>query len=165
MRLLRRRRVPAAVRESLRRERGERVITYAVTRDGRYVVATGRALYLPGDVRLPWEQVHQATWHGGWLYVQETSTLDARGGEHHLRLDDPGRLPEAVRERVSATILVNQYARLTGDHGVRVVARRSPTGTETTWTLVFDAELDPHDPALRTAAGQVLEEIRRQTGV
>ncbi|MFD0686691.1 hypothetical protein [Actinomadura fibrosa] len=158
MRLLRR--VPSGVTL----ERGERALASAATRGGSHVVATTTALHLPtpgGMARIPWERVDQASWKDGWLHVHETSG----GAEHHVRLTDPGSVPETVRERVTATIAVNHQARLPGGGKVRIAGRRPASGGDVRWSFVFDAGLDPDDPGLRAQAEQLLEDLRRQTGL
>lgn len=165
MRLFRHGGLPPEARGGLRLEPGERAITYGVTQDGAYVVATDRALHLPTGPRVGWERVEHAAWQGGWLHVRETAELGEQAREHHVRLAEPRALPEAVRERVQASIVVNQYARLDAERGVRIVGRRRPGDDVVVWTLVFDAGLDPRDPGLRAHAEQVLEDVRRQTGM
>ena len=157
--------LPAAVRDALALERGERVLAAAPTRGGSYVTATVLALHVPtpsgGFTRIPWERVDHATWKDGWLHVKETSG----GGEHHVRLTDPGSVPETVRERVTATIAVTHQAALPGGGKVRIAGRRPAAGGDVRWTFVFDAGLDPSDPGLRAQAEQILEDLRRQTGL
>ncbi|WP_026411872.1 hypothetical protein [Actinomadura oligospora] len=166
MRLLRSNRaLPADVRAALDLPRGDRVLSAAGTRGGSHVVATARALYVPteggGLSRVPWEQVDQASWKDGWLHVQETMG----GPEHHVRLSEPGSVPETVRERVTSTVAVTHHAELPNGGGVRIAGRRPPGGGAVRWTFVFDPGLDPDDPGLRAQAEQVLEDLRRQTGL
>ncbi|MCW2876476.1 MAG: hypothetical protein JWQ95_576 [Sphaerisporangium sp.] len=141
-------------------EAGERVLVHARTPDGAYVVATDRALHLPGDEALPWYRIDRALWDEEGLLVVATD-----GAKRRLPLPEPGRLPEAVRERVTSSILVNRHVRLGDRGGVRLVARRVPGQDAAQWEFVFDPGLDPADPGLRAAAEQVLEEMRRNLGV
>lgn len=164
MRWFRRGAVPAEVRTGLRLEPGERALAYATTRDGAHVVATERALHLPGGQHVGWDRIDHATWRDGWLHVREVAVRGEQPREHHLRLTEPRALPDAVRERVTATIVVNRHARLVGGHGVRVVGRRRPGSDSIGWTLAFDPGLDPDDPGLRAMAEQALDDVRRQTG-
>lgn len=154
-------RLPGDVRDSLSLERGEHVLAHAVTRDGSYAVATGAALHLPGPKRVPWERIEHAQWENGWLHVREVGGA----AEHHLRLAEPGALPGIVQERVTATIVFSHHDTLPGGGGVRIVGRRSTSGSELRWAFVFDAGLDPADPGLLAQAEQVLENLRRQTGL
>lgn len=156
--------LPSQLRDALTLERGERVLATAPTRGGSHVAATTTALHVPtpegGFTRIPWERVDHATWKDGWLHVHETSRA-----EHHVRLTDPGSVPEIVRERVTATIAVTHQAVLPGGGKVRIAGRRPTAGGDVRWTFVFDAGLDPSDPGLRAQAEQVLEDLRRQTGL
>lgn len=145
--------------------KGERVLSAAPTGGGSYVVATTAALHLPVDEggglrRLPWERVDHATWNADRLHVTEEG-----GRNHQIRLTDPGTVPETVRERVTATILVNRPAVLPGGGRIRITGRRPPGGTEVRWTILFDSGLDPGDPELRAQAQRILTELRRQTGL
>ncbi|GAA3813864.1 hypothetical protein GCM10022226_38290 [Sphaerisporangium flaviroseum] len=141
-------------------EPGERVLVHARTPDGGYVMATERALRLPGEEPLPWHRIDRALWDDEGLRVVATD-----GTEWRMALPDPGRLPEAVRERVTSSILANQYVRLGDLGGVRLVARRVPGQDAAEWDLVFDRGLDSADPGVRAAAEQALEELRRNLGV
>ena len=154
MRLTRWRNLP----DGLALEKGERVL--AVSGE---TVATDSALHFPNSgsfVRLPWERVERAAWKDGALAVREVG-----GARHTVPLEDPGSVPETVRERVTATVVVSTHVTLPGG-GVRIAARRPARGGgEPRWTLVFDQGLDPKDPGLLAQAEQAMEEIRRQTGL
>ncbi|GAA2649766.1 MULTISPECIES: hypothetical protein [Nonomuraea] len=153
------RRLPSDVRKGLATSRGERVLTFAEAADG-YVVATDQALFLPDGTRVPWEQVEQAGWDDEGLRL-----TTSEGRRLSARVASPHRLPEAVRERVNSTIVVNKYVELPGRGGVRLVARRAPGADTFTWSFHFDEGLDPEDPGLRAQAEQALEGLRRSMGV
>jgi len=161
------RRLPAEVRKSLAVEPGERILTFVPTGapgvppDGGHLVATNLALFLPNGTRVPYESVDRASWDEQGLHL---ITMD--GTRHQVPVAEPWLLPETVRERVNATIVVNKHVRLPGGRGgVRLVARRKPAGEVTGWTFVFDDGLDPADPGLRALAEQALEGLRRSMGV
>lgn len=159
-------RLPRPVRDLLDLTRGERILAHAATGGGSHVVTTGQALHLPdgegGFRRLPWEHILHASWSEQWLHVR------ADDGEHHIRLTEPGSVPEVVQERVTATVVVSKHFDLPAG-GVRIVGRRppkakpSPARDELLWTLVFDEDKD--DAGLRAQAEQVLEALRRQVGM
>jgi hypothetical protein len=143
--------------EGLALDKGERVL--AVSGE---TVATDSALRYraeDGFTRLPWERVEQAVWKDGLLVIREVG-----GARHDVRLAEPGSVPETVRERVTATVVMSTHVKLIGG-GVRIAARRPARGGEPRWTFVFDPGLDPADPGLLAQAEQALEEIRRQTGL
>jgi hypothetical protein len=168
---LRRGRLPQEVRLALDLHRAERVLTHAPTRGGSYVVATSMALHLPAGraegttapafVRLPWDRIGHASWKDGWLHVHEPGGT----AEHHVRLTDPGSVPETVRERVTSTVVVDHQGRLPGGRRVRILGRRTAGGGEPHWSFVFEPGADPDDPGLRAQAEQLLEDLRRQTGL
>jgi hypothetical protein len=155
MRLTRRRNLP----EGLSLEKGERVLAA-----GGDLVATDVALHFPGAdgyIRLPWDRIQQAVWKEGLLVIREVG-----GTRHRVRLDEPGSVPETVRERVTASVVVSRHVALSGGKGVRIAARRQARGAgELRWTFVFDAGLDPTDPGLLAEAEQALEDLRHQTGL
>ncbi len=136
---------------------------------GSSVVATHRALLLPEGTepeRVPWDRVLHAAWEPTALRV---TAQDPHGGRPlELRVpvpEDHGSLPEVVRERVKASIVVQHHVELHGEQGARLVARRTPGDTELRWSVVFDPGLDPGDPVLRARADEELARLRGSLGV
>ena len=148
---------------------GERVLAWAYARRDATVVASTAAVYLPdpsdlgAHVRLPYEQVASATWDEP---VLDVVTVGPRRRRFVLELDEPGLVPQIVRDRVTASIVMSEHIVLSGTAGARITARRSPVGDkEVTWNVVFDAGLDPADPTLREAADAAIERLRVSTGL
>ena len=135
------------------------------------VVGTRDALYVPttvGHVRVPWELVESADWdqEGEVLRVREVGTWGERRPEYTLTLSDTGRLLELVRERVTATVLLQRHVAVEGDRGVRVIARRAPSGQrEVSWLFEYDEGIDPDDPFVAHAAESALEAAREEVGL
>jgi hypothetical protein len=157
------------VRAALPLARGERILAHAVALGGEPVVATDRALLRsdgtgtgePQWIRMPWHDIEAATWDDDAQALQ----LTVGSRPVVLRLDQPRLLPETVRERVTASIVVSQHVRLAGRRGVRVVARRVFGTDDVVWQLAFDSGVDPGDPLLRSAAERALQDVRAQTGL
>ena len=110
---------------------GEQVLASAAAPAGA-VAGTRDALYLPGGRRIPWEQVEAADWD------LESETLTCRRGRHlgagrarrtPSSSSEPGRLLQLVRERVTASVVLQRHVAVLGRRGVRVIARRAPTGS------------------------------------
>ena len=81
-------------------------------------------------------------------------------------MDEHGLVPQTVRDRVTASIVVTEHVPLAGSAGARVTARRSPVGDGgVTWNVVFDTGLDASDPGLRAAADAAIERLREATGL
>ena len=185
--------LPEAVSGALELRRGERVIAWGsgpvVTAAGlggrACVVATDRALHLPpldaadaeaAGVRVPWDLVERASWADGVLDLALREAPGARPRRRIVELDDEQELPVVVRERVTATIEVQQRLRLdevqdengrpagvTGS--VSVAARRASDTGELRWQVSFDAGTDGRDPAVRAAAAKALADLRGALGL
>lgn len=178
MRLRRRNGLPDTVRSALSLARGERVLTASplappapggtIGSIGLWAVATERALHLPtgqGEWHvLPWQAIARAHWDAdeSVLHVEEVSG-EGPAAAHAVPLAVPSLLPETVRERVTASIVVSRHVRLSPAGGVRIVARRVPGGGEPQWQLTHDPGLDPDDPQIRVRTSAALDELRRQT--
>ena len=147
---------------------GERLLAWATTTDGQGVGGTRDALYLPGGVRIPWEGVEAADWDTDTsaLHVSEVGTWGELRPEHDLTLDEPGRLLELLRERITASVVLQRHVALEGRRGVRVIARRAPgTTAEVSWVYEYDEGIDPADPYVRLAAAETLAAAREELGL
>jgi len=152
---------------------GERVLARAESPDGS-LAGTSDALYLPvrGDdgahwTRVPWEQVKAADWDGDAdaLRVVEVGTWGQARPEHLFTLTDPGRLLQLVRERVTASVVLQRHVPISGKRGVRVIARRPPRGNQSVrWFFEYDAGIDPADPFVDQAAQEALAAAREEVG-
>jgi hypothetical protein len=170
VRLFRRGGAPTDVLAELGVERGNHVIASARTTDGRWVVATtndlivGRASELGDEVRrLPWDRIGSAGWREDTLEV--SVSFPRRPSQRIvLRFNEPGRLPEAVRDRVTSSIVINEHVRIDGRLGVRIVGRRRAGEEGLVWTLSFDRGLDANDPWVRGRAEEELQRVREMTG-
>ena len=142
------------------------MLAWAPARGGGVVVATDQAVYLPDAgseySRFAYESVATATWQDPLLEVVQ---VGSRGARRVVELSDPGRLPPAVRERVTASVVISERVDLPGGGRVLVSARRPPAGEGIRWNVVFDAGVDPRDPGVRAAADQVIAELRASTGL
>ena len=162
----------------MRVERGERLLADAVateghlggTRDALYVVrplGTG-ALSLDETVRIPWEEVEAADWdsESATLRVSEVGTWGQTRPVHTFTLEHPGHLLELVRERVTASVVLQRHVPVRGRRGVRVVARRAPRGDQPiAWLLEYDEGVDPDDPEVQRATDEALAAARIDVGL
>jgi hypothetical protein len=152
--------------------RGERLLAWAPLVAGGWVAGTRDALYLP-DSRVPWEQVQVADWDRdeGLLRVSEVGTWGESRPVHELGIpesaaQDADRLLQLLRERVTASVLLTRHVPVTGRRGVRVVARRAPSGrSEVTWLYEYDEGVDPDDPVVRVAAETALAAAKGDLGM
>lgn len=165
-------------RSPIRVERGERLLADAVaaeahlggTRDAFYVVrGRGRGtVELAETLRIPWEEVQAADWdeETSTLRVSEVGHWGELRPEHRFTVEQPGRLLELVRERVTASVVLQRHVPVDGRRGLRVIARRAPRGNRPVrWIYEFDDGVDPADPEVRRLAEEALDAARADVGL
>lgn len=150
---------------------GERVLAWARSSDGAVVAGSRDALYAQdadGSLRrVAWEQVEAADWDqdSGVLRVSEVGSWGSARPEHAFTLEEAGRLLELVRERVTASVVHQRHVPVSGRRGLRVIARRAPSGRSgISWVYEYDEGVDPEDPAVRSVAESALAQAREQLG-
>jgi hypothetical protein len=147
---------------------GERLLAWAQADSGALVGGTRDALYVAGasdlaHTRIPWEQVEAADWdtESSVLRVTEVGSWGERRPRHAFTIDEPGRLLELVRERVTASVVLQRHVGLQGRRGLRVIARRAPRGDQPLqWVYEYDEGIDPDDPFVQHAAAEALAAAR-----
>jgi hypothetical protein len=152
---------------------GEKVLAWAESASGPVVAGTRDALYLTSsaaelDTRLPWEQVEAADWDRDTsrLRISEVGSWGEERVVHTLTIEEPGRLLELVRERVTASVVLQRHVPISGRRGLRVIARRAPRGDRPlAWYCEYDEGVDPDDPAVRAAAEAALTAARDEVGL
>lgn len=161
-----------ALPDSVRRAVRGKVLAWARAGDGTVLAGTRDALHLvpeAGEVEsLRWEHVQRADWDA----EERTLTIERLEDYGHpvapraFRFDEPGSLLALLRERVSASIVVQQRVVVQGKQGLVVIARRPPSGQgPITWAYELDAGLDPADPAVMARAEEGLREAQESLGL
>ena len=159
---LRKEPLAADVRDALELAPRERVLAWADDGSGRAVVASESALHLqrvpPAYTRVGWEQIEHASYEAGVMTVTLSTDLDSAT----LRVPVGGgpQLPVVIRDRVTASVLVDRHVALEGDAGVRIVGRRSAAG-DVTWRADLDAEI-AGEPGAAEAAEVVLRDVQAE---
>jgi hypothetical protein len=150
---------------------GERVLAAATASDGTVLAGTRDAFYVVagGETRrVPWEQVEAADWDRDTdsFRLSEVGSWGAPRPVHTATLEEPGRLLELVRERVTASIVLQRHVTVDGRRGLRVIARRAPAGSgQIQWVYEYDEGVDADAPAVREAARSALETMQRDVGL
>lgn len=150
---------------------GEKVLASATAADGTVLAGTRDAFYVVtgGETRrVPWEQVEAADWDRDTdtFRLSEVGSWGDQRPVHTATLVEPGRLLELVRERVTASVVLQRHVLVGGRRGLRVIARRAPSGAGgVQWVYEYDEGVDPDDPAVRAAAREALELARRDVGL
>ncbi|MCW2829190.1 MAG: hypothetical protein JWQ67_2806 [Marmoricola sp.] len=171
MRLFARREgIPADVVARAGLPRGESALAHARAADSTWLLGTRRSLVVvPADGaarRIPWEQVEDAAWDQDTsrLRLTEIGVYGEQRPTYSFEMEDPANLLQLVRERVTASIVLQRWVPVRGRQGVTVIGRRSPVGGAVTWMHAYDAGLDPHDPPVAAAAEQALAAARAEVG-
>lgn len=174
-------RVPAEVVRRAALPRGERLLARAATADGTWLLGTRDALVIvPAEpageptavtpaagVRIPWERVETADWDRDdqRLRVSEVGEFGQQRPVHVFSVPDAGTLLPMVRERVTASVLLQRRVVVNGRKGLRVVARRPPRGRGgIVWAFELDPGVDPADPAVQRAAEAGLRAAEEEIG-
>ena len=99
------------------------------------------------------------------LRVTEVGTWGQERPAYSFVLAEPALLLQLVRERVTATVVLQRHVAIRGKRGVRVIARRAPTGArELSWLFEYDEGVDPEDPFVEHAAQEALAAARDEVG-
>jgi hypothetical protein len=145
----------------------ENVVAVAEVAGGGHLVVTSWGIWLPGSGtrRIGWHLVSKAVWGEGTLVVTE-ATEETEDGvvlltdlpPRRLRLDDPGKVPQIVHERVTGSIKSRHRRDLPGG-GVWFLQRKVP-GRDGT---VLQVRADPGTDAeqVRRLALDVARRARR----
>ena len=145
---------------------GERVLAWAQAVDGALLAGTRDAVYLDGT-RLPWEQVEAADWDRDTeqFRLSEVGSWGEQRREHTYAVVEPGRFLELVRERVTASVVLQRHVPFREAAGFRVIARRAPRGDRPmAWWVDYDHGVDPTDPEVRAAVDAALTSARDEVG-
>jgi hypothetical protein len=153
----------------LRLRRGERILAWTASSDDTWLVATRTELHLvrPPEVEtIPWDEIERADWDRDTdrLRVTEVGTFGVTRRVHETTLVQPGNLLAVIRERVTATVLLQRRAEVPGKGGLTVIARRPPEGGPLRWLYEFDPGVDPEDPAVRKVAEAALRAAAAEVG-
>ena len=145
---------------------GEKLLAWARTTDGAVLAGTRDAVHLDG-LRLPWELVEAADWDRDTelFRVSEVVTWGEARREHVFAVTEPGRFLELVRERVTASVVLQRHVPVRGVAGLRVIARRAPRGDRpVAWYIDYDEGVDPGDPEVRSVTESALAAARGEVG-
>ncbi len=182
--------VPAEVVAAASLARGEKVLAGARATDGTWLLGTREDLLVvpspvessavepssvvepppvvaPVETRIPWEQIERADWDSeeDRLVVSEVGEFGRVRPQHAFNVPDPGLFLELVRERVTASVVLQRRVVTAGKRGLMVIGRRPPVGDgEVSWAYQFDAGVDPEDPEVMALAEAGCGPPRRSWG-
>jgi hypothetical protein len=149
---------------------GAKVLAWTESRRG-WVAGSATALHVVPThgvpLRLPWEEVQHADWRSD-DDVLEVSTVGEFGqprATYSFRLAaTPGtpRLVQLVRERVTASVVLQRRVTVSGTQGFTVLGRRSPAGGPIAWLVDYDPGVEPEQVA--AAVDAAVAQARAEVG-
>lgn len=164
-------RVPPGVVAAAGLPAGERVLAGTGTSEGSWLLGTHEALYVVESAevsRLPWERVERADWDrdAERLVVFEVGEFGQVRPQRAFAVEEPGLLLELVRERVTASVVLQRRVPIEGKRGLTVIGRRSPVREgQVSWAYEFDPGVDPEDPGVMAAAEAGLRAAQADLGL
>ena len=168
---LRRPPVPADVADAIAPEEHEKLLAWAVDGIGTTVVAGRHRLYAVASgpdgphvtLSRPWHLVDAGLWSGedGSLRV---TWVD---GERPARfvLTEPGMLPETLRERVQASVVLSEVLDLGGRRTARVVVRKDLATGRLTSQALLGPGVRGNDPGVAEQVREGLARVQEQVGL
>lgn len=161
-------RLPRPVRDAWARslsgqpDRPARILAWAATPDG-FCVGSPAVLSV-GDAEgwrhLAWHEIAQGGWDAATRRLSWTTYADEAGGVELAG----GRLPELFRERVAASIAVEQYVPWRGSQGMTVSGRRDlgAAAAPLHWRVTLTPGLSARTPGVTEAAAAALARVRTE---
>lgn len=162
-------RVPEAARSAIELGRGERLLSWA--RDdttGATVVASNHRLYAVSaahEVVLsrPWHFVDAGSWsHDAFLL---TVTWVDRQPPAQWVFTEPTLLPETLRERVQASVVLAQHVDLGERRTARAVIRQDLASGALVEQVVLGKGVRAGDPGVHQQTGAALSYLKEQVGL
>jgi hypothetical protein len=172
-------RLPSAVRGAVGLGAGERVLMWAPVLvgagpdvagepSGETLVATNHALYAVGPagertLTRPWHEVDSGSWSAELTQLTVTWVDGARPGQWVL--GDTTLLPETLRERVQASVVLTQKIELGPRRTARAVIRQDLDGGGLVEQVVLGRGARADDPEVAAATAAALAYLREQVGL
>jgi hypothetical protein len=162
-------RLPALVRRAVATGSGERVLSWG--RDattGAYVVASNqrvRVVSPEGEVQLdrPWHEVDAGTWSSELEQLTVTWVDGSRPVQ--WALGSSSMLPETLRERVQASVVLAERVDLGPRRTARVVIRQDLASGALLEQVVTGRGVRPDDAEVVAATSAALAHLREQVGL
>ena len=101
-----------------------RILSWTYAREG-FCVGTPTHLNVgdtSGWLHVGWHEIERGDWNAETQALRWAQYGGRRGTAHH---DPPARMPELLRERIAASIVLEKFVPVRGDKGVIISARRS----------------------------------------
>lgn len=110
---------------------------------------------------LGWHRIERGSWNGE---ARRLSWTDYDGVRGSATLPRPGRVPELFRERIAASIAVEEIVQVGGGRSVAISGRRDLSAPESRleWQTSLSRGLNWQQPGLRALAEEVLARLQAE---
>ncbi|HZW43508.1 MAG TPA: hypothetical protein VFF32_03830 [Dermatophilaceae bacterium] len=162
--------LPPAIQKALELAKGERVLAFAVDDNtGGYVVATTYALAVFTSsveriLRRRWLSVDAGAWEPVTATLTVTWADGRRAGQWSFR-DQQTLLPETVRERVQASVVLSTRLNLGDRRTGRVAVRQDFATRELIPQTILGRYARADDPEVQAHVQAALAHLRDQVGL
>lgn len=153
--------LPAEIKSVI--EQNEYLLAWSLHSGGVLAVTDKRLISSDshGISAILWQDSISAKWEQPLLSLlvsagENTQTLG-------WKLDDPGLVPTAVRDRVTATIVIDRQIDIPEVGRVRFVARRTPDGV--VWSTVPSSTVDEESAPIQERIRETLRTLRANLGI
>ena len=159
-----------AVAKALELAKGERVLAFAVDDfTGAYVVATTYALAVVTStaeltVRRRWLSVDAGSWEPETATLTVTWADGRRAGQWSFR-DQQSLLPETLRERVQASVVLSTRLTLGDRRAGRVAIRQDFATRELVCQTILGRHARADDPEVQAHVQAALAHLKDQVGL
>lgn len=147
---------------------GRRVLAGCRDAEGGWLLGTRDELVHVASAvrRWPWQELLRAEWDqdAEQVTVVPVGDFGRPVDTVTLQLVDAADLLGLVRERVSASIVLQQRVPVSGSRGFLVFARRAPSGGPLSWAFELDEGVDPEDPEVRRRLDEALAQAQASLG-
>ena len=145
------------------------MLASAAALDGTWLRGTRQRLVVVDadeTTHLAWEEVEDVAWENddARLRISGIGTYGEPRPMYTFRMGDPALLLQLIRERVTASIVLQRRVPVRDRLGLTVIGRRSPVGGPVAWMHAYDPGLDPADPEVRAAADAGLAQAKAEIG-
>ena len=141
---------------------GERVMAAAPHSGGKVVVTNFALLSFDNheNLRIPWGLTLSAKWDEPVLIVISQDELTGPAKTRAWQLEEPGLIPDTVRERITTAQVFDQIKDLPQVGKVRFLARKN--GQEISWATLPESEISPSS---QTHIENELIQLRQTLGI
>lgn len=161
-------RLPEAARQGVGLGPGERVLSWSrVTGSGTVVVATNHGLYAVGEAGEPqlarrWHEVDAGSWSAELGQLTVTWVDGSKPAQWVL--GSSTLVPETLRERVQASVVLHQRVDLGPRRSARAVIRQDLATGDLLEQVVLGRGVRADDPEVTARTQEALAYLREQVG-